>query len=140
VAFSGAQRNFGALGEVLTVMLFVYAAATLSWEQLAAGGTLAVVVVLARMATKILGVTAFAQLSGISWRKGALTGLGLAPLSVFVILLIEHARSAGVHVVEELRAMAAVTMLLEVFGPVIIQRALVWARESNEAQEPSHAA
>jgi len=27
---------------------------------------------------------------------------------------------------------AAVTMLLEVFGPIILQRALVWAREAPE--------
>jgi len=91
-----------------------------------------VIVVAVRQLAKTIGVTAFAHLSGVSWRKGALTSLGLAPLSVFVILLIEHARHAGVHVVEELRAMAAVTMLLEVFGPVIIQRALVWAREAPE--------
>ncbi len=131
VAFSAAQRNFGALGELLTVLLFVFAASTLDWRQIAAGSALAVVVVFARLVTKTAGVTAFAHLSGISWRKGALTGVGLAPLSVFVILLIEHARHAGVHVVEQLRAMAAVTMLLEVFGPIIIQRALVWARESS---------
>jgi Kef-type K+ transport system membrane component KefB len=137
VAFSAAQRNFGALGEMLTVLLFVFAASTLDWRQIAAGSALAVVVVLARLVTKTAGVTAFAHLSGISWRKGALTGVGLAPLSVFVILLIEHARLAGVHVVEELRAMAAVTMLLEVFGPVIIQRALVWARESS-TERPEH--
>lgn len=137
VAFSQAQRNFGPLGELLTVLLFLYAASTLNWRTVLEGSTLAAVVVLVRMLTKTVGVTAFAHLSGISWRKGALTGLGLAPLSVFVILLLEHARHAGVTVVEELRAMAAVTMLLEVFGPIIIQRALVWARE---APEPSHAA
>jgi Kef-type K+ transport system membrane component KefB len=132
IAFSQAQRNFGALGELLTVLLFVFAASTLDWRQVMAGGTLAVLVVGVRLLTKTLGVTAFAHLSGISWRKGALTGLALAPLSVFAILLIEHARQSGVHVVEELRAMAGVTMLLEVFGPVIIQRALVWAREAPE--------
>jgi len=132
IAFSQAQRNFGALGEVLTVLLFIYAASTLDWRQVATGATLAVIVVAVRQLAKTVGVTAFAHLSGVSWRKGALTSLGLAPLSVFVILLIEHARHAGVHVVEELRAMAAVTMLLEVFGPVIIQRALVWAREAPE--------
>jgi Kef-type K+ transport system membrane component KefB len=102
-----------------------------------AGGTLAVLLVAVRLVTKTVGVTAFAHLSGVSWRKGALTGLALAPLSVFVILLIEHARQTGVQVVEELSAMAGVTMLLEVFGPIIIQRALVWARE---APERSHAA
>ncbi|MFC3459655.1 cation:proton antiporter [Massilia haematophila] len=132
VAFSQAQRNFGALGELLTVLLFVFAASTLDWREVAAGGMLAVVLVLARLVTKTAGVTAFAHLSGVSWRKGFLAGVALAPLSVFVILLLEHARLAGVHVVDELRAVAAVTMLLEVFGPIIIQRALVWAREAPE--------
>ena len=132
VAFSQAQRNFGALGELLTVLLFVFAASTLDWREGAAGGVLAVVLVLARLVTKTAGVTAFAHLSGVSWRKGFLAGVALAPLSVFVILLLEHARLAGVHVVDELRAVAAVTMLLEVFGPIIIQRALVWAREAPE--------
>jgi len=137
VAFSQAQRNFGALGEVLTVVLFVFAASTLDWQKIWAGGALALALVLVRLVTKTAGVTAFAHLSGISWRKGALTGVALAPLSVFVILLIEHARHAGVQVVEDLRALAAVTMLLEVFGPIILQRALVWAHESPE---PHHAA
>ena len=132
VAFSQAQRNFGALGELLTVLLFVYAASTLDWQQIVAGGTLALAVVCVRLLTKTLGVTAFSHLSGISWRKGALTGLALAPVSVFVILLLEHARLRGIDVSEELRSMAAVTMLLEVFGPIIIQRALVWANETTE--------
>jgi Kef-type K+ transport system membrane component KefB len=132
IAFSQAQRNFGALGELLTVLLFVFAASTLDWRRVVAGGTLALLVVAARLVTKTAGVTAFAHLSGVTWRKGALTGLALAPLSVFVILVIEHARQSGLQVVEELRAMAGVTMLLEVFGPIIIQRALVWAREAPE--------
>jgi Kef-type K+ transport system membrane component KefB len=137
VAFSQAQRNFGPLGELLTVLLFVFAASTLDWRKVVAGATLALILIAVRLLTKTLGVAAFAHLSGISWRKGALAGLALAPLSVFVILLIEHARRTGVHVVEELRSMAAVTMLLEVFGPIIIQRALVWAREAPEHQHAS---
>jgi Kef-type K+ transport system membrane component KefB len=132
VAFSQAQRNFGALGDILTVLLFVFAASTLDWRKVVAGAWLAVSLVAARLVTKTAGVTMFAHLSGVTWRKGALTGFALAPLSVFVILLLEHARHAGLQVVEELRAMAAVTMLLEVFGPIIIQRALVWAREAPE--------
>ena len=137
VAFSQAQRNFGALGELLTVVLFVFAASTLDWRSVWAGAGLAIALVLVRLLTKTAGVTAFAHLSGISWRKGMLTGVALTPLSVFVILLIEHARHAGVQVVEELRAVAAVTMLLEVFGPIILQRALVWAREAPEINHAS---
>jgi len=137
VAFSQAQRNFGVLGELLTVLLFVYAASSLDWRKVAAGGVLALAVVGVRLVVKTLGVTVFARLSGITWRKGALTGLALTPVSVFVILLLEHARQRGVVMLDELRAMAAVTMLLEVFGPIIIQRALIWARE---APEQNHAA
>ena len=141
VAYSQAQRGFGALGELLTVLLFVFAASTLDWQKVAAGSVLAVVLVLARLVTKTAGVMAFAHLSGVSWRKGMLAGVALAPLSVFVILLLEHARLAGVHVVEELRSVAAVTMLLEVFGPIIIQRVLIWAREASATQpEAEHAA
>ncbi|MBD8530794.1 MULTISPECIES: cation:proton antiporter [unclassified Massilia] len=141
VAYSQAQRGFGALGELLTVLLFVFAASTLDWQKVAAGIGLATVIVLARLVTKTGGVVAFAHLSGVSWRKGALAGVALAPLSVFVILLLEHARQRGVHVVEELRSVAAVTMLLEVFGPIIIQRALVWANEVPKTQpEINHAA
>jgi hypothetical protein len=43
--------------------------------------------------------------------------------------------------VEELYSVAAVTMLLEVLGPIIIQRALVWAREIQPTRpEVNHAA
>jgi Kef-type K+ transport system membrane component KefB len=132
VAFSQAQRNFGVLGELLTVLLFVYAASTLDWRKVVAGGALALAIVAVRLFTKTAGVAMFSQLSGISWRKGVLTGLALAPLSVFVILLIEHARLRGVHIDEELQSVAAVTMLLEVLGPITIQRALMWARETPE--------
>ncbi len=132
VAFGQAQRNFGALGEVLTVLLFVYAASTLDWRTVVDGTALALCVLIVRQLTKTAGVTVFAELSGISWRKGALTGLALAPVSVFVILLLEHARLRGVNLSEELRAMAGATLLLEVFGPILIQRALIWARETNK--------
>lgn len=131
VAFSQTQRNFGPLGELLTVLLFVFAASTLDWRTVTDGTALALAVVVVRMITKTVGVTAFSELSGISWRKGALTGMALAPVSVFVILLLEHARLRGVNLAEELRAMAGVTLLLEVFGPIVIQRALVWAKETR---------
>jgi Kef-type K+ transport system membrane component KefB len=132
IAFSQAQRNFGALGELLTVLLFVYAASLLDWRDIVAGGSLAIAVVFVRLATKTLGVAMFAQLSGITWRKGILTGLALTPVSVFVILLLEHARQRGVHVADELRVMAAVTIMLEVIGPIILQRALLLAKEAPE--------
>jgi Kef-type K+ transport system membrane component KefB len=134
VALGQAQRNFGALGELLAVLLFVYAASTLDWREVRAGALPALALVAARLVTKTLGVTAFAHLSGVSWRKGALTGLGLAPLSIFVILLLEHARQAGLPLADTARAMAAVTLLLEILAPILLQRSLIWAHETPEQQ------
>lgn len=130
VAFSQAQRNFGALGELLTVLLFVFAASTLQWANVRAGAGLALAVIAGRFLTKIVGVTGFAQVGGISWRKGVLTGMALTPVSAFVILLLEHARQRGINLPDELNALEAVTLMLELVGPIIVQRALVWARET----------
>ncbi len=132
VTFGQAQRNFGALGELLAVLLFVFAASTLDWRDVLSGGVLALGIVVVRLLTKAAGVAAFSHLSGISWRKGALTGLGLAPLSIFVVLLIEHGRQAGMLMTEPVRALAAVLLLLELFAPIILQRALILARETPE--------
>ena len=71
-----------------------------------------------RLAAKAAAVTALARVSGISWRKGLLTGLALMPLSVFVILLLEeHALILGIDLVDQLAPLAAATLLLELIGP-----------------------
>ena len=131
VAFTQAQRNFGALGDVLAVVLFVFVATTIEWQRAVSGIGLGLLVIAVRAATQIGGVAAFAHLSGVSWRKGALTGLALTPISVFVILMLEQARYIGIDLVDQLAVLAATTLVLELLGPVATQRALIWARESN---------
>ena len=100
IAFSQAQRNFGALGDLLTVLLFVFAASTLDWEQVVAGGRPGPVAGAgARLVTKIAVCGGCSRACrGISWRKGVLTGLALTPMSVFAILLLEQTRVSGRHV------------------------------------------
>lgn len=134
-AFSQAQRNFGALGELLTVLLFVFAASTLAWPRVVAGAGLALAIIGARFLVKVLAVGAFARVSGISWRKGVLTGMALTPVSVSVVLLLEHARHRGVDFADDLSALAAFILILELLGPLIVQRALAWARETHQETE-----
>ncbi len=135
VTLSRTQRNFGALGDLLTVMLFVFVASTLEWQRILAGTGLGLAIVLARFGTKVLTTAAFAPVSGITVRKGILTGVGLAPISVFVILTLEQTRHLGIALVDELAALAAITLLLEIIGPVITQRALILANETLEKAE-----
>ncbi|TFW17466.1 cation:proton antiporter [Duganella callida] len=134
VAFSRTERNFGGIGELLTVLLFVFAVSTLEWERVVDGAGLAAVLLLARFVVKAVSVGAFAHVSGISWQKGLLTGIALSPMSVFVTLLLEQTKYMGIVLVDELAALAAMTLLLEVVGPIITQRALHWAKETPKEE------
>ena len=135
IVLSQAQQNFGALGNLLTVLLFVFMAATLEWPMVKSGIGLALVLVIVRFAVKTLCVVAFAHVSGITWRKGLLTGVALTPLSAFVILLLEQTRHLGIGLMDELAALATITLLLEVIGPVVTQWALVLANEAPDTKE-----
>lgn len=135
VTLNQTQRNFGVMGDLLAVMLFFFVASTLEWEQVAQGMGFALLLVGARLAAKVVGVTMFARASGISWRKGVLTGMALTPISVFAILLLEQTRRLGIDLVDGLAPLAAMALLLEVIGPVITQRALKWARETPDTTE-----
>jgi len=132
IALSQAEKNFGTLGNLLTVLLFVFMTSTLEWSMVIAGAGLALVLVIVRFAVKTLGVAAFSRMSGITWRKVLLTGMALTPLSAFVILLLEQTRQLDLGLIEELTALAAITLLLEVIGPIITHRALVLAKEAHD--------
>ena len=135
IVLSHTQQNFGTLGNLLTVLLFVFMAATLEWRMVMAGAGLALALLAVRFAVKTLCVAAFAHVSGITWRKGLLTGMALTPLSAFVILLLEQTRHLGIGLMDELAALAAITLLLEVIGPVVTQLALVLAKEIPDSKE-----
>ena len=135
VALNQTQRNFGALGDLLTVLLFVFVATTIEWHRVWTGVWLALALIGVRLAARVLVVGALAHVSGVSWRKGVLTGLALTPISVFVILLLEQTRHLGIDLVDQLAPLAAATLLLELIGPVVTQRALMLAGESAEPAE-----
>ena len=131
ISLSRAQRNFGLLGDLLTVLLFFYVGATISWSLALSGAGLGVMLVCARIGVKTAVVGALARPSGISLRKGTLTGLALAPMSVFALLLLEQTRHLGLDLVDQLNALAAMAIMLEVAGPVLTQIALRRAQESH---------
>jgi Kef-type K+ transport system membrane component KefB len=135
VVFSQAQRNFGPLGDVTTLLLFVFVASTLEWQRVQDGAAFAVILLLLRGLTKIAGSTLLARRSGVTLRKGLLTGLGLSPISVFAILVLEHARYLGIDIIDQLAPLAALTLLLELAGPALTRFALVRAGETADATQ-----
>ncbi|MCD6026365.1 MAG: sodium:proton antiporter [Solimicrobium sp.] len=138
ITLSHTKRNFGALGDLLTVMLFVFVASTLEWQRVVAGAGLGFMLIVVRLGMKTLATTVFAPISGIPLRKGILTGIGLAPVSVFVIMTLVQARYSGLALVDELtnlEALVAMTLILELISPVLTKFALVLAGETQEKSE-----
>ena len=132
---SHAQRNFGALGDVLSVFLFVFIGSLLSWNGLFSGLVLGVAVLAARSAAHTLVNMSVARVSGTTFRKGALTGLALMPMSAFALLLLEESRLYGFDLARDsLPFIVGLLVLLDLIGPWLTQRALLWAGEAEPAE------
>lgn len=136
VILSKAQSNFGTLGDLLTVLLFVFVAASLDWRPAPTTIGMVLAIVLVRLTVKTAAVTLFARLSGTTWRKGALTGLAMTPMSVLVIVLLEPTRHLHLYALDQVTGLVAIALLLEVFGPLVSQRALIWAGETRHLDAP----
>ncbi|MDG5977414.1 hypothetical protein H010_19317 [Hydrogenophaga taeniospiralis CCUG 15921] len=136
VHLTNAQRGFGTAGDLLTVFLFVYIASLLNWADVWTGMLLGLALIVVRTATKVGCSVAAARLSGSTERKGLLTGLALTPMSAFAILLLEQSRLYGFEpAAHVLSSMAAMMLVLELFGPVVTQRALLAAHETHVTKE-----
>ncbi len=132
VHLTNAQRDFGTAGDLLSVFLFVYIASLLNWADVGAGMLMGLLLIAVRTASKVGCNLVAARLSGITERKGLLTGLALTPMSAFAILLLEQSRLYGfAPAVAVLSAMAGMMLVQELLGPVVTQRALMTAHETH---------
>jgi Kef-type K+ transport system membrane component KefB len=123
------ERGFGALGDVLSVFLFVSVAGSVHWQLATESLVFGLALVLIRSAAKIFALGILSIPSGVTVNKGALTGLAMSPLSVFVILTLEQTRYLGINLLNDLSALAAAALILEIFGPLLTLLALKFARE-----------
>ncbi len=57
------------------------------------------------------------------------------PTPALVIVVLEQNRLPGSNLLDLLVPLSAATLLLEICGPLLVQRALVWAHEVPPRQE-----
>lgn len=137
VFVANAQRDFGSLGWLLGVFLFVYVGSRMSWEALAHSNVwaAAAVVLAARVAIPVALNAVLAVPSGTTVRKGALTGVALLPMSAMTLLLLERSIALGLPpAAQALWHLTAALLWLELLGPWVTQWALVAAREAAVAR------
>lgn len=133
------QRNFGTLGWLLGVFLFVYVGSRTVWPALAEPGVwaMAALVLAARLLVSVAVNVALAWPAGIGVRKGVLTGVALLPMSALTLLLLERSAALGVvPAAAVLHQLAAALLWAELLGPLLTAWALRAAREAAVAAPP----
>ncbi|MBH9579615.1 cation:proton antiporter [Inhella proteolytica] len=131
VVFARSARGFGPLGDLLTLTLFVYLGSRLDLAQVHQGLLLGLALVLTRLLVTPAVMAGFAHVSGTTPRKGALTGIGLMPLSAFALLLLEQSRHLQIDLLDQLAPLAAAILVLELAGPLCTRLALRWGGETR---------
>jgi Kef-type K+ transport system membrane component KefB len=130
------QRNFGSAGDLLSVFLFVYVASLLQWKDVFASIQLGLWLLGLRALVFVAVNAATAQVSGITVKKGVMTGLALSPMSAFVVLMVGQSGVVGFDLAEQtLSTIAGMVLVLELLGPIVTQRALMAAREAHVSQD-----
>jgi Kef-type K+ transport system membrane component KefB len=126
----------GRIGVMFVVVLFVLSGATLKVQDLAAGGGVALVFILARFAGKSAGVLALTWLSGVRRGAAGLLCLALTPMSGLAVSMVQGTASLYPQFGASLAAIVlSAVLILELVGPVAVQFALKRAGEAAAEEE-----
>lgn len=128
--------NAGYAGQIFYVVLFVVLGAGLRPDQLAAGGLVATMYVLARFVGKSAGVMLFAPLSRLRPGSAGLLSLALVPMSGLALMLAQGPGKLYPEFGAKLSAVVlAAAVILELIGPLAAQYALRRAGETEHVPE-----
>lgn len=114
------------------VALFVFAGAKLELSHLLTLWPAVLAFIGLRLAMALATSTALARLNGMTFRKGALLGVGLVPLSGFNIIMVQHAIGDYPQFGAQLSALVvSILVILELLGPICTRYALTASGEAK---------
>lgn len=115
-------RHFGTAGGVLVLILFVVMGAAWSPAGMAEGAFLAVAIVLARAAARLLVLSATSRWSGIELKQGVSLALMLVPMSATALALLADLRTSHPEIAAALApAVTSAVGLMAIIGPILMQ-------------------
>jgi len=123
-------RHFGTAGGVLVLMLFVIVGAAWSFEALAAGIAVALLLLGVRALTKSLVLVGLARVSGIDARQGFALAMCLTPVSATSLILLAELQATHPTIAAPLTpVLLAMLAVMALLGPVLVQGGLRIAGE-----------
>jgi Kef-type K+ transport system membrane component KefB len=127
-----ATTDFGLASGVALTLFFALSAAVVDGSALVGVWMAALALAIVRVACKVSAVGALAPLTGISMRKGLLTGLGLLPMSATAIMLTQQVSQLNPQLgAQTSSVLLASVLILQIVGTLTLMLAL---RASGEAR------
>jgi Kef-type K+ transport system membrane component KefB len=125
--------EFGPGAQLFLVVLFVLTGASIELQDLVTGGVVGLALVIARFLGKLIGISLFAPVSGLSARRSAWLAVGMTPVSGVALVMLQGAGSLYPDFGTKLAGtIAAALVLLEIIGPLATQWALKRAGETEK--------
>jgi Kef-type K+ transport system membrane component KefB len=126
------EPDFSQFSTLMYVLLFVYAGARLELSHLPALGPVVLSFIGLRFLVTTFWTTALARLNSLTWRKGALLGVTLLPLSGFKIVVVQQAAALYPDFSNQLLAlMISILVITELAGPICTRYALIASGEAK---------
>jgi Kef-type K+ transport system membrane component KefB len=123
------------VGQLFFVVLFVVGGASLQLSEMAAGGALALVYILARFAGKSIGVLSLTHFSGVRAGSAGLLCIALTPMSSMALAMVQGTADLYPGFGAKLSAIVlSAVLILELLGPLAVQFALKQAGEAGEEE------
>lgn len=126
------STEFGLASGVALVLFFALSAAMIDLDAILPVWLPVAALIAARAAAKILGVSIFGPLSGVSLKKGFLTGAGLMPMSALPLILIQQVSEWNPQVAQQATAVLLPSVVvLQLVGALVLVFALRWSGETR---------
>ena len=129
---TGKFQDFGSLGRLSVLFLFVYLSSRLDARDLLLGLPAGVCIVFVRTVVKTFTPLQFATTLGCGKRKALLVGIGMWPVSAFAMAMLEQGRNIGVDLLDSCPPLITVIALLEILGPIATSVAVDRSREVTQ--------
>ena len=114
------------------VLFFALSAAMVDIDAIFTAWLPVAALIAARTATKAIGVAAFGPLSGISLKKGFLTGVGLMPMSAVALMLIQQVSEWNPQIAQQTTSvLLPAVVVLQLVGALALALALRWSGEAR---------
>ena len=120
-----ARTDIGLASGVAIALFFALSAAVIDGRVLFAAWLPALALITVRAICKIAAVGALAPWTGITWRKGIMTGLGLLPMSALALMLTQEVSQLNPQLGAQTNAVLLLSVvILQVLGALTLMFAL----------------